>query len=774
VSGIQFIGDLAVVLVVAGLAAWLCQRLRLSAVVGYLVAGAIIGPNTPPFALVSDPGRVETLAQVGLVFLIFSIGLNLSLSRLRSLGLSVVAATVIGALLVLNGCRLFGWALGWGDTASLFLAGMLMVSSSAIIGKVLDELNLTHERPGQLALGVTVLEDVLAVTMLTLLTSLIQFGGDKPPPVLSTVGALGAFVVFLALASLLLVPKLLARLGRHALSEIRTLVVAGLLLALAWGAVQAGYSLALGAFVFGAIVGSTRYKADIERTFGGLQQTFGAVFFVAIGMQVDFQVLLGAWPLVLAVTGLALVLRPLACTLGLIAVGNSSRESLQAGLTLTPLGEFSFIIAQLGVTAGVVPPSFYPVAVGASLLTSLAAPVLTRQAETWSQRLAQAQPRRVREWVEFYHDWLTRLRQRQTASFLWQLTRKRLVQVGVHILFVSALILFANPVYEQAKGWVGRDWPWPNGLPFLFWSAFGLVLLGPLIALWRNVSAMAMILAESATSGSPRQRRLRPLLEAALRAVASVVLVAWLLALLPSGWSLLGAAGAVLAWLVGVTLVFWKRFVHLHSRFEIELMEQLKRASHVTASSAWSNALPAQTADWNLDINELTLPSDSVHAGRTLGQLAVRQRFGCSVIGIDRQGFGIVNPSADTVLYPQDKLLMLGTAEQLARAAQELGRPAAALARTADFDALTMESVIVPDDSPLAGKPLLELDLIRQAGVQIGGIRRGRQRNLAPSGQDRFQAGDELLVLGSHEQINRFRVLLSPPPSAVKLAPDQT
>jgi CPA2 family monovalent cation:H+ antiporter-2 len=763
VAGVQFIRDLAIVLVIAGGAAWLCQRLRLSVVVGYLVAGAVIGPHTPPFALVTDLERVETLAQLGLVFLVFWIGLNLSLSRLRNLGFSVIAATVIGALIVLNGCRLLGWALGWSTTASLFLAGLLMVSSSAIIGKVLEELNLTHERPGQLALGMTVLEDAVAVALLTLLTSLVQFGGTGTASVLSTLGALGAFVVFLALVSLLLAPRLLAWVSRDTAPEIRTLLVAGLVLALAWWAVRAGYSLALGAFVFGAIAGSTRFRADLERTFEGLYQIFGAVFFVAVGMQVDFRLLAEAWPLVLLVTALAWLLRPLACALGLLAVGNTSRESLQAGFALTPLGEFSFVIAQLGVASGAVPPGLFAAAVGASLLTSLGAPFLTRQGERLGERLTRAMPPRVGAWVGFYHDWLTRLRGRGGGSLLWRLTSKRLAQVAVHVLFVSALLLFARPAYLRAREAAGPDWLPPDAVPFLFWCGFGMVLLAPLIALWRNISALAMILAESATAGSPRQARLRPLLEAALRAVALVVLTVWLLALLPSGWSLLGAAGGVLVLLAGVTALFWRRFVHLHSRFEIELRRQFQRASHATATSAWSVALPDPTADWHLDIDEVTLPSDSALAGRTLGELAVRQRFGCSVVGIDRQGYGIANPSADTVLFPRDKLLLLGTAGQLAEAARQLGAAASPQPPATDFDELTMESVRVPEGCPLAGRPLRELDLIRRAGVQIGGIRRGKRRNLAPSGNDHFEAGDELLLLGTHAQIKDFCALLAPP-----------
>jgi CPA2 family monovalent cation:H+ antiporter-2 len=255
--------------------------------------------------------------------------------------------------------------------------------------------------------------------------------------------------------SLLIVPKLLARLSRNSLPEIRTLIVVGLLLSLAWLADQVGYSLALGAFLLGAIIGSTRYKDDIERVFRGMDQTFGAVFFVAVGMLVDFRVMLEAWPLLLGMTLLALLLRPVAATLGFLAVGNTSRESLQAGMAVVPLGEFSFIIALLGVESGVLSEAVYPVAVGASLLTSLAAPVMTRRAEAMSDRLVRLAPPFVEKWIVFYHDWLDRLRHRQTANIVWRLTSKRFLQVGIHMLFVSALLLFATPIYAKLKAhWV--------------------------------------------------------------------------------------------------------------------------------------------------------------------------------------------------------------------------------------------------------------------------------------------------------------------------------
>ncbi|HXG48473.1 MAG TPA: cation:proton antiporter [Methylomirabilota bacterium] len=758
--GLLFIQDFAVVMLVAGGVALLCQRIGLSAVAGYLLAGMVIGPYTPPFQLISDLDRVQTLAQLGLVFLIFTMGLHLSLSRLKRLGPAIMVAAFVGTLIIFNGCRLLGVALGWAPEQGLFIAGMLMVSSSAVVSKMLEETNATHEREGQLALGITVMEDVVAVVMLTLLTSMIQFGGARSAALLPAVGALGAFVVFLVLLSLLVLPKLLGWLSRDSHPELQTLVITGLLLGLGWLAETAGYSLALGAFVFGAIVGSTRHKAEVERVFEGVRQIFGAVFFVAVGMLADVGLVAEAWPMALALTGLALLLRPLACAFGLVMAGHTTRQSLRAGLTLTPLGEFSFIIAQLGVNAGILPKSLYPAAVGGSLLTAILGPVLARHAEALSGRIAAGEPLLLREWVAFYHDWLNRLRGRQTTSMFWKLAGRRIVHLGMHVLFTSSLILFANPIYERAVAALGRDWLFPNGLLVLFWTAFGLLLLPPLIAIWRNVTALSMILAEVATSGARRQRRLRPILEFALRSVALAVLTAWLFALLPSGAVVLGAATGVLVVLAGVAVVFWRRLVRLHSRLEIELMERFAQASQLTSASAWSAATLDGSSDWQIEIDEVTLPAESKHAGQTIAQLALRPRFGCSIVGIDRQGYGIVNPSADTVIYPRDKLLLLGPPAELVRAARYLGQLPATAAGTGAFEELTLETLTVPAGSPLEGRTLVELDLIRRHGVQVGAIRRDSERNLSPSGRDRLQAGDELLVLGTHQRIRQFHLWL--------------
>ncbi|HEY5078735.1 MAG TPA: cation:proton antiporter, partial [Opitutaceae bacterium] len=368
--GILFIQDLAVILVVAGAVGWLCQRIGLSIVVGFLAAGILVGPGMPYLSLVSDIGGIQTLAQVGLVFLMFSIGLRLSLRKLRRLGLPLLAAAFLGASAMYYLSRLLAAALGWNAIEGLFLAGMLMVSSSAIIGKILHETGMNHERAGQLALGVSVLEDVVAVVMLAILESVVQLGGADArhaSEVGSTLLHLGAFVAVVGVAGLILVPWLLKRMSISMDEELQTLGIAGLLFTLAILAQKAGYSLALGAFLLGIIVAETPHRHQVERTFEGMRDVFSAVFFVAIGMQIEVHELFLAAGLIAGVSAFTLVARPLAVTGGLSVIGVPVRDGMRAGLMAAPIGEFSFVIAQLGVGAAVVPARFYPLVVGVSL-----------------------------------------------------------------------------------------------------------------------------------------------------------------------------------------------------------------------------------------------------------------------------------------------------------------------------------------------------------------------------------------------------------------------
>lgn len=763
-SGIHFIQDLAIILIVAGAVGWMCQRLGLSSVVGFLAAGMVVGPFTPPFSLVTDEARIATAAQVGLVFLMFGIGLRLSLRKLRRMGLSLLLATFCGAIGVYYLTRVLGAAMGWSTMESLFLAAMLMISSSAIISKVLQETGRTHERSGQLAMGLTVLEDVVAVIMLTVLGSVVNLGGAESAGIGRTLGMLGAFVVLAVIGGLLLFPWLLKRMSIAADEELQTLGIAGLLFGMAIVAHHAGYSLALGAFLLGTIVAETPHRHQVERTFEGMRDVFSAVFFVAIGMQIAPRELWGVAGLVVGVSVFVLVARPLATSLGLVLIGTSTRDAVRTGFTVTPIGEFSFIIAQLGVTAAVVPSQFQPLAVGVCLLTALAAPLLTRHADPLSAVVLGRLPRWLGDWIDYYHSWLERLLAQQKRSPLWMLSKKRFLQIGVEIIFVSGLLIFSEQMFAVVERWLGPDWLFPHGPEVIFWATLTLVIIAPLVAIWRNISALALLYAQVATSGLAQASRLAPVIENGIKLTMGAGLYFWLAAVLPAEgtarWLLLGSGvvACMALLLLRHKLIFW------HSQLEVELHEVMAAtAAKLSGTTApWLHS----HEDWNLQIADCMLPDLADCQGRKITELDLRSRFGCSVVGIERQGFMITLPPPETVLYPRDRVLLMGTMEQVRAGRLLLVAVSGAAVADSMFEEVRMESIHVPTWSRAAGHSLSELSPAQNHGVQIAGIHREGQRILNPGGQEVIKPGDEILALGSPVQIREYKAWVREKPEA--------
>jgi Kef-type K+ transport systems, membrane components len=760
-DGIHFIRDLAVILMVAGAVGWVCKRAGLSVVAGFLLAGIVVGPHTQVFAIVVERANVEALAEMGLVFLMFAIGMRLSLRRLRRLGLSLVVATCGAAVGVYYLARVLGAGLDWSGTQTLFLAAMLMVSSSAIISKLLQEAAVTHERFGQVALGITVLEDVVAVVMLTLLNSIVQIGEASEAgvaPVWETVGMLVAFVVLAGVSGLLLVPWLLRRMSVVAAEELQTLGIAALLFGLAFVAQRAGYSLALGAFLLGTIVAETAHRHQVERTFEGMRDVFTAVFFVAIGMQIEPRALWENAGVIAGVSAFALVVRPLASALALTLIGTPVRDGLRAGLCVTPIGEFSFIIAQLGVSAAVLPEKFYPLAVGVSLITTLMGPVLVKRSEGIAEFVEARLPRWLMDWVRYYQGRLERLTARQRRSRLWQLSRKRFIQIGVEVALVSGVLVISGQILNALERRVGSDWLFPGGPEVMFWVALGVVLIAPLVAIWRNISALSLMFSQAATAGLRRGRKAAPTVEAALKAVAGVLLFLWLVALLPLEGTarLFLLASAVVA--VGAILVLRQRLIYWHSHLEAELQTVMNSAeSKMTDSSApWLQ----RHEDWNVRILDCVLPDLADARGKTIAELNLRATTGCAIVGIDRQGYMIALPAAETVLYPRDRVLLMGTAEQVQMAKRLLLKVADVTVLESVFEEVQMQSIQVPRWSQAVGKAMSAIAPAATFGVQIAGLNRRGKRMLNPSAEETLQADDEVLVLGTPEQTNEFRVWL--------------
>jgi len=766
VHGILFIQDMAVILVVAGAVGWVCQRIGLSIVVGFLAAGILVGPGMPHLALVSDVGRIETLAQVGLVFLMFSIGLRLSLRKLRRLGLPILAAAFAGAGAMYYLARLLAAALGWSSTDGFFLAGMLMVSSSSIIAKILHETGLNHERAGQLALGVSILEDVVAVAMLALLQSVVQLGGagaSHAGEVGVTLLHLGAFVAVVGVAGLILVPWLLKRMSISMDEELQTLGLAALLFGLAILGQRAGYSLALGAFLLGIIVAETPHRHQVERTFEGMRDVFSAVFFVAIGMQIDVRELTAAAGLIAGVAAFTLVARPLAVTAGLCMIGIPVRDALRAGLMTAPIGEFSFVIAQLGVGAAVVPARFYPLVVGVSLLTTLVTPFVARRSEWIASAVLGRETGWLGDWLHYYQDWLERFMRQRKRSPLWQLSRRRFAQIGVEMLLVSGVLVFSRELYAAVEGWLGRDWLFPSGSDVAFWLLLTIAVLLPLVAIWRNCSALALLFAQVSTSGHPRGKQLAPVVETGLKVVAVSVLTVWLIAVVPAEdtarWLLLLSALAAVA----AVLLLRRKLIYWHCVLEVEIKNMIQTSEdRVTSTTApWLGRHP----DWDLHMIDCTVPDLADCQGRSIAELDLRARFGCSVVGIERQGFMIPLPAPDAVLYPRDKVLLMGGMEQVRAGQAFVGGVSVAPDTDSLFEEVRMESLTVPEWSIAADRTLGDISPARNHGVQIAGIHRAGARILSPGAHEVLRAADELLTLGTPVQIREFRGWLGEKPS---------
>ena len=765
--GILFIQDLAIILVVAGAVSWFCHRIGLSTVVGFLAAGILVGPGMPFISLVSDVVGIETLAQVGLVFLMFSIGLRLSLRRLRRMGLPLAAAVVAGAIAMYYLSRLLAAALLWSSTEGLFLAGMLMISSSSIIGKILHETGLNHERAGQLAIGVSVLEDVVAVAMLALLESVVQLGGvgaSHASAMGVTLLHLGAFVAMVVVAGLIIIPWLLKRMSVSMGEELQTLGLAALLFGLAILAQRAGYSLALGSFLLGIIVAETPHRHQVERTFEGMRDVFSAVFFVAIGMQIDVHEFVDTAGLIAGVAAFTLVARPTAIAAGLWLIGTPAKDGIRAGIMAAPIGEFSFVIAQLGVGAAVVPSRFYSLAVGVSLLTTLATPFLARKSESIATGALARQPRWVSDWLRYYQDLLERFTRQRKRNRLWQLSRTRFAQIGIEMLFVSGVLVFSRELYTAIEDWLGRDWIFPNGAQAGFWLILVLAVVAPLVAIWRNCSALALLFAQVSTAGNPRGKEFAPMVETGLKAATAGALTIWLIAIVPvedtARWLLLGSAlAAILA-----VVVLRSRLIYWHCVLEVEL----KNTMDVSETKMTSTTAPwlGRHPEWDLHMIDCTLPDLADCQGRSIAELDLRARFGCSVVGIERQGFMIPLPPPESVLYPRDKVLLMGTREQVERGRAFLVAVSGTLSTDALLEEVRMDAVIIPPWSRSSGKTLGEISPAQNHGVQIAGIRRGQVRILNPASHEALSAGDELLILGTPDQIGEFRAWLTDNPAA--------
>ncbi|MBL7230914.1 MAG: cation:proton antiporter [Pseudomonas sp.] len=575
---ISFIQDLAVIMLVAGVVTILFHRFKQPVVLGYIVAGFIIGPHTPPFGLIHDEDTIKTLAELGVIFLMFCLGLEFSLRKLFKVGATAFIAAFLEIILMIwIGYEIGQW-FDWNTMDSLFLGAILAISSTTIIVKALNDLKMKNQRFAQLIFGVLIVEDILGIGIIALLSSIAVSGTVSSGEVFSTVGKLSLFMIVALVIGILLVPRLLAYVAKFESNEMLLITVLGLCFGFCLLVVKLEYSMVLGAFLIGAIMAESRQLLKIERLIEPVRDMFSAIFFVAIGLMIDPQILLQyAWPI--AVITVAVVLgKMLSCGLGAFIAGNDGRTSLRVGMGLSQIGEFSFIIAALGMTLQVTSDFLYPVAVAVSAITTLLTPYLIRGADPLSLKIAAVMPQRLSRVFGMYGEWLRSISPQGESAMLASMIRKIILQVGVNLALVVAIFFtgsfFAARIGGYLEGWISD----PSWQKALIWGGALLLSLPFLIAAYRKLKALSMLLAEMSVkpemAGRHTQRVRRVIAE--LIPILSLLVIFLLLAalsasILPTNKLLVLIAVVTAA----VAAVLWRWFIRIHTRMQVALLETL-------------------------------------------------------------------------------------------------------------------------------------------------------------------------------------------------------
>ncbi|MDI3370224.1 MULTISPECIES: cation:proton antiporter [Pseudomonas] len=578
---ISFIQDLAVIMLVAGVVTILFHRLKQPVVLGYIVAGFIIGPHTPPFGLIHDEVTIKTLAELGVIFLMFCLGLEFSLRKLFKVGATAfIAAFLEIVLMIWIGFEIGRW-FGWSTMDSLFLGAILAISSTTIIVKALNDLKMKNERFAQLIFGVLIVEDILGIGIIALLSGIAVSGTVSSGEVFSTVGKLSLFMIVALVIGILLVPRLLAYVAKFESNEMLLITVLGLCFGFCLLVVKLEYSMVLGAFLIGAIMAESRQLLKIERLIEPVRDLFSAIFFVAIGLMIDPQVLIDyAWPIV--VITLAVVLgKMLSCGLGAFIAGNDGRTSLRVGMGLSQIGEFSFIIAALGMTLQVTSDFLYPVAVAVSAITTLLTPYLIRAADPLSQKLGNVVPGRLARVLSLYGEWLRNIQPQGEGAMLAAMIRRILLQVGVNLALVIAIFFSGGYFAGRIGNWLSEWVSDASQQKALIWGAALLLSLPFLIAAYRKLKALSMLLAEMGVKPEMAGRhtqRVRRVIAEVIPLLSLLVIFLLLSALsasiLPTSELLLVIAVVAAV----VVALLWRWFIRVHTRMQIALLETLENS----------------------------------------------------------------------------------------------------------------------------------------------------------------------------------------------------
>lgn len=728
----SLISDLAFILILGAFTTVFFKWIKQPVVLGYIVAGFLASPNFTYLPSVTTESNIDFWAQIGIIALLFSLGLEFSFKKLMNAG----GSAVVTALIIMGGMMCAGFAighvLGFSNINCLFLGGMLSMSSTTIIIKAFNDLGIQHKKFASLVFAVLIVEDLFAVVMMVILSSIAVNNSVAGGEMLYSISKLVFFLVMWFLVGVIVLPSLLNRIRAYLNSETLVLVSMGLCLGMAVVSVMCGFSLALGAFVMGSILAGTSFAERIERVIMPIKDLFGSVFFISVGMMVNPDVIVTYAGPILALSAVVIVGMIVFGISGMLITGQSLKVAMESGFSLTQIGEFAFIIATLGMSLGVLDSTIYPIVVAVSVLTTFTTPYFIRMADPAYNIVAKMLPRNLRFLINRY---TTDAGTDAATNTLWQSVLRRYVW---RILIYAAILI---TIVLLSKGWL---------LPML--THFN-EKWGRLICALVTLTAMSPFLFALAipASKSSERRQLKnanshskvPLVVMTLfRLILALGFIVYELKSLYS-WSTAVVCGIAVFILIALLLSNRIR-MHLHN-IEQRFMDNLNERE-LRRSGKNNNVI----ADLHLAF--MTVGFGCPFVGERLRDSGLRQQYGVNVASIQRGTSAIPVPGGDVRIFPGDTLGVIGTDEQIQNLLKVVEAPENENSVTVSPHDIKLTSLQLTCGSPMLHKSVAESGLRNDYHSLLVSIARDGEF-FTPDASTRFAEGDVLWIVGNPRQL---------------------
>ncbi len=741
--------DLALILMVAGVVTLIFKRLKQPLVLGYIVAGFLVSPHMPYTVSVMDETDIQTWADIGVIFTLFSLGLDFSFKKIVKMGASpIIACIVIVFCMMMLGISV-GHGFGWDRMDCIFLGGMLAMSSTTIIYKAFDDMGLRQQKFASMVMSVLILEDILAIVMMVMLSAIA--GGSNPDgeQMISSVLRIGFFLVLWFIVGIFAIPLFLRSVRKLINGETLLVVSLGLCCGMAVLSTKVGFSSAFGAFVMGSILAETIEAEKIIKLVEPVKNLFGAIFFVSVGMLVDPKILVEYAVPILALVGTILVGQAIFGTFGFMLGGESLKSAMRCGFSMAQIGEFSFIIASLGLSLGVISNFLYPVVVAVSVITTFLTPYMIRLALPSYQQMEKHLPCKfINILNHFAMSHPSTQQQSKWKSLIRQMAINTVAYSILSAATIAMMFTFVLPLMRNLlPGWQ------------LHWYANALTGLLTVVLISPFLRAIVM-----KKNHSPEWKRLWvessinrvPLLfTIVVRYIIALAFIFYIINYLSRFTSaLIVCIGAVVVLLMVASRRIKKRSIVMERLF-IHNLRSRDIAAQVNGEKRPLYA--GHLLDRDIHISEIEVPEDSTWCGKSLKELHLRERFGIDMSSIRRGSQRLNIPNGDTVIFPGDKLQIIGNDDQIHKFSQALTSELAPEDVDIEKREMKLRQLIISGGSEFLGKTLIESGIRDKYNCMVVGLEEGRENLTRVLPTRVFKKGDIIWLVGEEADLQKIQ-----------------